>query len=134
QTWTANSAWSGINPGAGTNRINVRFGNTNGGAQGGGQSFTTTTNGLSSVRAQLDGTTRAVFVNNNVIGSPGNNASALLGNSSDLGIGYTMSAVTPFRFLGRVSQILIYDRVLTADEITKVETYFNDVKAGFGGP
>lgn len=35
--------------------------------------------------------------------------------------------------MGRVLQILIYDRVLTADEITKVETYFNEVKAGRGG-
>ncbi|WP_236284255.1 sugar-binding protein [Paenibacillus allorhizoplanae] len=134
QTWAANSGWSGINLGVGTNRVNIRFGNTDGGVSGGGQQITTTaTDGLASVRAQLNGTNRAVFVNNNVIGT-GTNAKALLGNSPDLGVGYTMAAATPYRFLGRVSQILIYDRVLTADEITKVETYFNNVKAGRGGP
>ncbi|UJF31811.1 sugar-binding protein [Paenibacillus hexagrammi] len=134
QTWAANSGWSGINLGVGTNRVNIRFGNTDGSVSGGGQQMTTTaTDGLASVRAQLNGTNRAVFVNNNVIGT-GTNAKALLGNSSDLGVGYTMAAVTPYRFLGGVAQILIYDRVLTADEITKVETYFNNVKAGRGGP
>lgn len=134
QTWAANSGWSGINLGVGTNRVNIRFGNADGGVSGGGQQITTTaTDGLTSVRAQLNGTNRAVFVNNNVIGT-GTNAKALLGNSSDLGVGYTMAATTPYRFLGGVLQILIYDRVLTADEITKVETYFNNVKAGRGGP
>ncbi|RED56256.1 X2-like carbohydrate binding domain-containing protein [Cohnella lupini] len=135
QTWTANSGWSGINLGVGTDRINIRFGNTDSGVSGGGQQIATTaTNGLVSVRAQLNGTNRSVFVNNNVIGTPGTNAKALLGNSSDLGVGYTMAAATPYRFLGKVLQVLIYDRVLTADEITKVETYFNEVKAGRGGP
>lgn len=135
QTWNANAGWSGINLGVGTNRVNVRFGNTDGSVSGGGQSFTTTaTNGLASVRAQLNGTNRSVFVNNSSIGTPGTNAKALAGNSPDLGVGYTMSAATPFRFLGDVVQILIYDRVLTPDEVAKVETYFNEVKAGRGGP
>ncbi|MFS0723144.1 cohesin domain-containing protein [Paenibacillus sp. 1P07SE] len=134
QTWAANDGWSGINLGVGTNRVNIRFGNADGSVSGGGQQITTTaTDDLVSVRAQLNGTHRAVFVNNNVIGTPGTNAKALAGNRSDLGVGYSMSASTPFRFLGRVSQILIYDRVLTADEITKVEAYFNEVKVGRGG-
>ncbi|WP_245583156.1 cohesin domain-containing protein [Paenibacillus daejeonensis] len=134
QTWAANDGWSGINLGVGTNRVNIRFGNADGSVSGGGQQITTTaTDGLVSVRAQLDGANRAVYVNNNVIGTPGTNAKALAGNRSDLAVGYTMSSGTPFRFLGRVSQILIYDRVLSADEITKVEAYFNEVKAGRGG-
>ncbi|WP_235949010.1 cohesin domain-containing protein [Paenibacillus glycinis] len=134
QTWAANDGWSGINLGVGTNRVNVRFGNADGGVSGGGQQIATTaTDDLVSVRAQLDGTNRAVYVNNSVIGTPGTNAKALSGNRSDLGVGYSMAAATPFRFLGRVAQILIYDRVLTADEVSKVETYFNEVKAGRGG-
>src|SRR5690606_32653784 len=116
QAWNANAGWSGINLGVGTNRVNVRFGNTDGNVSGGGQSITTTaTDGLVSVRAQLNGTNGSVFVNNNVIGTPATNAKVLLGNSSDLGIGYTMSAVTPYRFMGDVVQVLIYDRVLTTD-------------------
>ncbi|MFC3802201.1 X2-like carbohydrate binding domain-containing protein [Cohnella sp. GCM10012308] len=135
QTWAANSGWSGINLGLGTDRVNIRFGNTDGSVSGGGQQIATSaTNGLVSVRAQLNGNNRSVFVNNSVIGTPGTNAKGLLGNSSDLGVGYTMSAATPYRFQGRVLQILIYDRVLTADEVTKIETYFNEVKAGRGGP
>ncbi|MBB3150401.1 hypothetical protein FHS16_000433 [Paenibacillus endophyticus] len=134
QTWAANDGWSGISLGVGTNRVNVRFGNADGGVSGGGQQITTTaTDALVSVRAQLNGTNRQVYVNNNVIGTSGTNAKALLGNKSDIGVGYTMAAATPHRFMGRVLQILIYDRVLTADEITKVETYFNEVKAGRGG-
>ncbi|MGO4184910.1 sugar-binding protein, partial [Paenibacillus sp. TAF43_2] len=134
QTWAANDGWSGINLGVGINRVNVRFGNADGGVSGGGQQFTTAaTDNLVSVRAQLNGTNRAVFVNNNVIGTPGTNAKALTGNRSDLGIGYTMAAATPYRFMGRVVQILIYDRVLTAEEIAKVEAYFNEVKVGRGG-
>lgn len=134
QTWAANDGWSGISLGVGTNRVNVRFGNADGGVSGGGQQFATTaTDDLVSVRAQLNGTKREVYVNNNVIGTPGTNAKALMGNRSDLSVGYTMAAATPHRFMGRVLQILIYDRVLTADEITRVETYFNEVKAGRGG-
>lgn len=134
QTWAANDGWSGINLGVGTNRVNIRFGNADGSVSGGGQQIATTaTDGLVSVRAQLDGTNRAVYVNNNVIGTPGTNAKALKGNKSDLGIGYSMAAATPFRFMGRVAQILIYDRVLTAEEVSKVEDYFNEVKAGRGG-
>ncbi|ACT02908.1 cohesin domain-containing protein [Paenibacillus sp. JDR-2] len=134
QTWAANDGWSGINLGVGTNRVNIRFGNADGGVSGGGQQIATTaTDGLVSVRAQLDGTNRAVYVDNNVIGTPGTNAKALKGNKSDLGVGYSMAAATPFRFMGRVAQILIYDRVLTAEEVSKVEAYFNEVKAGRGG-
>ncbi|MGO4545478.1 sugar-binding protein [Paenibacillus sp. 2TAB23] len=134
QTWAANDGWSGISLGVGTNRVNVRFGNADGGVSGGGQQITrTATDDLVSVRAQLNGTNREISVNNNVIGTPGTNAKPLFGNRSDLGVGYTMAANTPHRFMGRVLQILIYDRVLTADEITKVETYFNEVKAGRGG-
>ncbi|MCK9861479.1 Ig-like domain-containing protein [Paenibacillus sp. ATY16] len=134
QTWAANDGWSGINLGVGTNRVNIRFGNADGSVSGGGQQIATTaTDGLVSVRAQLNGTNRAVYVNNNVVGTPGTNAKALKGNKSDLGVGYSMAAATPFRFMGRVAQILIYDRVLTAEEISKVEAYFNEVKAGRGG-
>lgn len=133
QTWAANDGWSGINLGVGTNRVNLRFGNADGSVSGGGQSIATSaTNDLVSVRAQLDGTNRAVYVNNNSIGA-GTNAKALTGNRSDLGIGYTMAAATPYRFMGRVLQVLIYDRVLTADEVAKIETYFSEVKAGRGG-
>ncbi|WP_271751994.1 cohesin domain-containing protein [Cohnella sp. JJ-181] len=133
QTWAANDGWSGINLGVGTNRVNIRFGNADGSVSGGGQQIATSaTNDLVSVRAQLDGTNRAVYVNNNAIGT-GTNAKALAGNRSDLGVGYSMAAATPFRFMGRVLQVLIYDRVLTADEVAKVETYFNEVKAGRGG-
>ncbi|GBF74382.1 putative family 9 carbohydrate binding protein [Paenibacillus sp. 598K] len=133
QTWAANNGWSGINLGVGTDRVNIRFGNGDGSVSGGGQQIATTaTDGLVSVRAQLDGSNRAVYVNNSMIGS-GTNAKALAGNRSDLGVGYTMAAATPFRFMGRVSQILIYDRVLTTEEIAKVEAYFNEVKAGRGG-
>ena len=133
QTWPGNDGWSGINLGVGTNRVNIRFGNGNGGSQGGGATYSTTISGMSSVRAQLNGTNRDIYVNNTRIGG-GTNASALTGNRSDLGVGYTMSAVTPYRFLGQVAQILIYDRELTSDEIAKVESYFNEVKAGRGGP
>ncbi|WP_242987604.1 sugar-binding protein [Anaerobacterium chartisolvens] len=133
QTWPANNGWSGINLGIGTNRVNIRFGNANGGVQGGGQSISTTISGLSSVRAQLNGVNRDIYVNDTRIGG-GTNATALAGNRPDLGIGYTMAAATPYRFLGRVAQVLIYDRVLTTDEIAKVEAYFNLVKAGGGGP
>jgi hypothetical protein len=133
QTWAANDGWSGINLGIGTNRVNVRFGNADGSVSGGGQSIATSaTDGLVSVRAQLNGTNRSVFVNNSSIGT-GSNAKALAGNRSDLGVGYTMAAATPHRFSGRVVQILIYDRVLTTEEVTKVEAYFNEVKAGRGG-
>lgn len=133
-TWAANDGWSGISLGVGTNRVNVRFGNTDGSVGGGGQQFSRTpaSDDLVSVRAQLNGNNRAVFVDNNVIGT-GNNAKPLKGNRSDLGVGYTMSAQTPYRFLGEVSQILIYDRVLTEEEVAKIETYFNEVKAGGGG-
>ncbi|ACL75355.1 sugar-binding protein [Ruminiclostridium cellulolyticum] len=129
--WAANDGWSGINLGVGTNRITLRFGNT---VQwsGGGSTFTTDIAGLTSVRAQLNGTNREVYVNNISIGSDSNSA-ALKGNRSDLGVGYTMSAVTPYRFLGQVAQILIYDRVLEADEIVKVEAYFDEYKKGNGG-
>jgi chitodextrinase len=133
QTWAANDGWSGINLGVGTNRVNIRFGNK---SSSGGQSQSTTISGLASVRAQLNvGSTpnRAIYVNNTQVGS-GTNSTALAGNRSDLGIGYTMAAATPYRFLGRVAQVLIYDRVLTADEVTKVETYFNLVRNGGGGP
>nr|WP_306812994.1 sugar-binding protein [Paenibacillus soyae] len=134
QTWAANDGWSGINLGVGTNRVNLRFGNADGSVGGGGQSISTTaTNGLVSVRAQLNGNTRTVFVNNNVIGTPGTNAKPLKGNRADLAVGYTMASATPFRFMGEVLQILIYDRVLTAEEVTKIEAYFNEVKAGRGG-
>ncbi|WP_217592976.1 cohesin domain-containing protein [Cohnella sp. GbtcB17] len=133
QTWAANDGWSGINLGVGTNRVNLRFGNADGSVSGGGQSIATSaTNDLVSVRAQLDGTNRAVYVNNNSIGT-GTNAKALTGNRSDLGVGYTMAAATPYRFMGRVLQVLIYDRVLTAEEVAKIETYFSEVKAGRGG-
>ena len=132
-SWAGNDGWSGINLGVGTNRVNLRFGNADGAKQGGGESISTTISGLASVRAQLNGANRDVYVNNNRIGG-GSNASALKGNRTDLGIGYTMAAKTPYRFLGRVAQVLIYDRVLTTDEIAKVETYFNQVKAGGGGP
>ncbi|MEK0314912.1 cohesin domain-containing protein [Cohnella sp. 56] len=133
QTWAANDGWSGINLGVGTNRVNIRFGNADGSVSGGGQQIATSaTNDLVSVRAQLDGANRAVYVNNSVIGT-GTNAKALAGNRADLGVGYTMAAATPYRFMGRVLQVLIYDRALTADEVTKVETYFNEVKAGRGG-
>ncbi|WP_206099013.1 sugar-binding protein [Paenibacillus nanensis] len=134
QTWAANDGWSGINLGVGTNRVNLRFGNADGSVGGGGQSISTTAaNGLVSVRAQLNGNTRTVFVNNNVIGTPGTNAKPLHGNRSDLAVGYTMASATPFRFMGEVLQILIYDRVLAADEVAKIEAYFNEVKAGRGG-
>lgn len=132
-SWTANDGWSGINLGVGTNRVNIRFGNANGSLQGGGQQISTTISGLASVRAQLNGSNRDIYVNNARIGG-GTNATALSGNRSDLGVGFTMAARTPYRFQGRVAQILIYDRVLTADEIAKVETYFGEVKAGGGGP
>lgn len=135
QTWAANDGWSGISLGVGTNRVNIRFGNADGSVSGGGQSIATTaTNGLVSVRAQLSGNTRTVFVDNNVIGTPGTNAKALAGNRSDLAVGYTMASATPFRFMGEVLQVLIYDRVLTNDEVAKIETYFSEVKAGRGGP
>ena len=132
ENWAANDGWSGINLGIGTNRVTLRFGNAVAWS-GGGSTFSTNISGLSSVRAQLNGANRSVYVNNSLIGND-TNSTALKGNRSDLGIGYTMSAVTPYRFLGQVAQILIYDRVLTDDEIAKVETYFNDVKAGRGGP
>lgn len=134
QTWAGNDGWSGINLGVGTDRVNIRFGNADGSVGGGGQSISTTaTDGLVSVRAQLNGNTRTVFVDNNVMGTPGTNAKPLFGNRSDLSVGYTMASATPFRFMGEVLQILIYDRVLTADEVTKIEAYFNEVKAGRGG-
>lgn len=131
-SWAGNDGWSGINLGIGSNRVNLRFGNANGSVSGGGQSISASISGLTSVRAQLNGVNRDVYVNNARIGG-GTNALALTGNRSDLGIGYTMAAKTPYRFLGRVAQVLIYDRVLTTDEIEKVETYFNEVKAGGGG-
>lgn len=131
-TWAKNDDWSGINLGVGTDRVNLRFGNavawSGGGSSFGGQNIT----GLTSVRAQLDGANRAVYVNNKSIGSD-NNSTALKGNRSDLSIGFSMASVTPSRFLGRVAQVLIYDRVLTADEIAKVEAYFTKYKAGNGG-
>ena len=132
-SWIANAGWSGINLGVGTNRVNIRFGNANGSVQGGGQSISTTVNGLASVRAQLNGSNRDIYVNNTRIGG-GTNATALAGNRPDLSVGFTMAARTPFRFLGKVAQLLIYDRVLTADEIAKVETYFDVVRNGGGGP
>ena len=132
ENWEGNDGWSGINLGVGTNRINLRFGNTVAWS-GGGSSFTTDITGLTSVRAQLNGSNRGIYVNNSLIGSD-NNSVALKGNRSDLGVGYSMAAATPYRFLGQVAQILIYDRVLSADEIAKVEAYFNQVKAGGGGP
>ena len=131
-SWAANAGWSGINLGVGTNRVNLRFGNSQSSSSGGGQSISTTISGLASVRAQLNGANRDVYVNNTRIGG-GTNSTALAGNRSDLSIGYSMAAATPYRFLGRVAQVLIYDRVLSTDEIAKVETYFNEVKAGRGG-
>ena len=131
--WSANAGWSGLNLGLGANRVNIRFGNTQSSSSGGGQSISTNTmSGLTSVRAQLDGSKRDVYVNNTRIGG-GTNATALAGLQPDLGIGYTMSAKTPYRFLGKVAQVLIYDRVLTTEEIAKVEAYFNEYKAGLGG-
>jgi len=132
EKWPANDGWSGINLGIGKSRINLRFGNAVAWS-GGGSSYSTNISGLSSVRAQLNGSNRSVYVNNNLIGSD-NNSTALTGNRPDLGVGYSMSAATPFRFLGEVVQILIYDRVLTADEVAKIEAYFDQVKAGGGGP
>ncbi len=133
QGWAGNDGWSGISLGVGTNGVNVRFGNADGSVGGGGQHFSTTaTDGLVSVRAQLDGSNRAVFVNNQLIGS-GTNAKALHGNRSDLAVGYTMASATPYRFMGEVLQILIYDRVLSAGEVAKIEAYFNEVRAGEGG-
>ncbi len=132
ENWAANDGWSGLNLGVGTDRVTLRFGNAVAWS-GGGSTFATNIGSLTSVRAQLNGTNRSVYVNNSLIGSA-TNSTALKGNRSDLGIGYTMSAVTPYRFLGQVAQVLIYDRVLTDDEISKVETYFNLVKAGGGGP
>ncbi len=132
ESWAGNDGWSGINLGVGSNRINLRFGNAVAWS-GGGSSFATNITDLTSVRAQLNGSSREVYVDNSLIGSD-NNSTALNGNRSDLGIGYSMAAATPYRFLGQVAQILIYDRVLTNDEIAKIETYFDQVKAGGGGP
>jgi len=132
--WAGNDDWSGINLGVGKNRINIRFGNKASG-NGGGQSISVSPaiSDLVSVRAELNAPNRDVYVNNSRIGG-GTNSSALAGNQSYVSVGYTMASRTPFRFLGRVVQILIYDRVLTTDEIAKIEAYFNEVKNGGGGP
>ena len=134
--WARNNDWAGINLGVGRNRINIRFGNGQSGSSGGGQSINLSSspiNGIASIRAELNVPNRDIYVNNSRVGG-GTNATALAGNQSYVSVGYTMAAQTPYRFLGRVVQLLIYDRVLTADEVAKVEAYFNEVKNGGGGP
>jgi hypothetical protein len=81
-----------------------------------GQDFTVT-------RAVHDGTTDSLYVDGIHVFSEQNKVPALSGTT---GSGYIGRGINNTYFNGEISEILVYDRVLTADETAVVEKYLRN--------
>jgi hypothetical protein len=121
--WNENASWGNTYVSPYQSSVSFRFGTTQAGNQPVytravtvGQDFTLT-------RAVHDGSTDSLYVNGLLALSQGNKSAVLHGTT---GAGYIGRGINNTYFNGEISEILVYNRVLSANEAASVESYLRN--------